>query len=280
MKVSLECFPCFLSQTIKTMRRITKDERAVREALNAVCAALPLQPDRTTPAEIGREVYRLISEKTGVKDPYFKLKEQCTRRALEIYPEMKQRVNQSPDRLMTAVKMAIAGNIIDFGADTVFELEKDVEKVLGQPFEINDYQDFAGQVRSAERIVYLADNAGETVFDRILIEELPVPVIYAVREAPIINDALMKDAEEAGISAIARVVTSGSDAPGTILEKCTPEFMELLDGADMIISKGQGNYEALSDENRPVFFLLTAKCRPVARDLGVEPGAIVLKKAG
>jgi damage-control phosphatase, subfamily I len=280
VKVYLECLPCFLSQTIKTMRRMKEDEEAIRKVVDAVCVLLPEQPHQATPAEIGREVYRLISQKTGVADPYLKLKEQCTRRALAVYPDMKKRVAVSEDRLLTAAKMAIAGNIIDFGADTVFELEKDVEEVLKRSFGINHYPAFAQKIRTATRIVYLADNAGETVFDRILIEELPAPVMYAVREAPIINDAVSKDAEEAGITDIAEVMSSGSDAPGTILNKCSSEFLGVLDNADVIISKGQGNYEALSDENRPIFFLLTAKCRVVARDLGVKQGAIILKQAG
>jgi len=280
MKVCLECLPCFLSQTIKTMRRITHDEKAVRDVLNSVCRILPRQPENATPAEIGREVYRLISLKTGVADPYRELKEQCTRRALKIYPDMKQRVERSQDRLLTAAKMAIAGNIIDFGADTVFELEKDVEAVLSRPFGINHFPDFAASIKSAGRIVYLGDNAGETVFDRILIEEISAPVIYTVRSAPVINDAVKKDAEEAGIPDAARIETSGCDAPGTILSKCTPKFRKLLGKADVIISKGQGNYEALSGKNLPIFFLLTAKCQAVARDLGVVPGDIVLKRAG
>jgi hypothetical protein len=280
MKVCLECLPCFLSQTIKTMRRITSDEDAIREAVDAVCAMLPDQPRRATPAEIGREVYKLIADKTGVADPYRELKQQCTRRALAVYPDMKQRVAESEDPLLTAAKMAIAGNIIDFGADTVFDLEKDVEEVLNRPFGMNHYAAFAGKVENARSIVYLADNAGETVFDRILMEELPVKVVYAVREAPIINDAVYEDAEAAGITQIAEVMSSGSDAPGTIMNKCSQEFLDIFDRADVIISKGQGNYEALSDEKRPIFFLLTAKCQAVARDLGVRRGAIVLKQAG
>ncbi len=279
MKVCLECLPCFLSQTIKTMRRITRDEDAVREVVDAVCAMLPDQPHQLTPAEIGRDVYKLIADRTGVADPYRELKQQCTRRALAVYPDMKQRVAESEDPLLTAAKMAIAGNIIDFGADTVFDLEKDVKEVLKRPFGINHYPAFAEKVQNARSIVYLGDNAGETVFDRILIEELPVKVIYAVREAPIINDAVYEDAEAAGITSIAAVMSSGSDAPGTILNKCSQEFLDILDRADVIISKGQGNYEAMSNEERPIFFLLTAKCQAVARDLGVRRGAIVLKQA-
>ncbi len=262
------------------MRRITPDEDTIRDVVDAVCEMLPGQPHRATPAEIGREVYRMISRKTGITDPYLELKKQCTRRAMAVYPDMKKRVAESEDRLLTAAKMAIAGNIIDFGADTVFDLEKDVEEVLNRSFGINHYPAFAEKVRDAENIVYLADNAGETVFDRILIEELPVPVIYAVREAPIINDAVYEDAEAAGIIEIAEVMSSGSDAPGTILTECSQEFLNILDKADVIISKGQGNYEALSDEKRPLFFLLTAKCLAVARDIGVNQGAMVLKQAG
>ena len=185
-------------------------------------------------------------------------------------------INSSNERLKTAVRLSIAGNVIDFGANTDFDLPRDIETILSQDFSIDHYQEFCEVLDNAEHVLYLADNAGETVFDRILIEELHKPVIYAVREKPIINDATREDALLAGVDEVSEILSSGCDAPGCILKFCSDEFLKVYRSADLIISKGQGNYEALSDEERPIFFLLKAKCRVVAQDIGVEEGSIIL----
>lgn len=276
MKAYLDCYSCFFSQALKTSRMITSDERKIWKILNEVSLSIPKIPFGATPAEIGREVYRIISEQTGVEDPYKKIKERCTQQALALYPELKKLINSSKNRLKTAIRLSIAGNVIDFGANTDFDLPRDIETILCQDFSINHYQEFCEVLDNAENVLYLADNAGETVFDRILIEELHKPVIYAVREKPIINDATREDALLAGIEKVSEILSSGCDAPGSILKFCSDEFLKVYRSADLIISKGQGNYEALSDEERPIFFLLKAKCRVVARDIGVEEGSIIL----
>ncbi len=280
MKAYLDCYPCFFSQAIKTSRIITSDDRKIRQVLDAVAEFLPGICFEATPPEIGREVYRIISEITGVADPYQKIKEKCTRQALSLYPELKKKVDDSQDRLMAAVKVAIAGNIIDFGANADFDLRNDIETILSQDFGINHYKEFCEGLGGAKKVLYIADNAGETVFDRILIEEIQKPVIYVVREKPVINDAVRKDALEAGIGSVAEIISSGCDAPGTILKLCSSEFMKVYRSADFVISKGQGNYEGLSGEARPIFFLLKTKCAVIARDIGVEKGHIILMKAG
>jgi hypothetical protein len=276
MRAYPECFPCFFSQTLKTSRMITSDEKEIYEILNAVSSTIPEVPFGASPPEISREVYRIISEKTGIKDPYQKIKERCTHQALSLFPEMRELIDSSKDRLMTAIRLSIAGNVMDFGANADFDLRRDVETILSQQFSINHYQEFRSSLDSAQKILYLADNAGETVFDRLLIEELHRPVIYAVREKPIINDATREDALLAGMNEAAEVISSGCDTPGTILKFCSAEFLRVYRSADLIISKGQGNYEGLSDEDRPLFFLLKAKCAVIARDIGIEEGGIIL----
>jgi uncharacterized protein with ATP-grasp and redox domains len=279
MKAALDCYPCFFLQALKTSRIVTSDEKKILEILNEVSLTLSRIPFDVTPSEIGREVYRIISAKTGVKDPYRKLKNEFIRQALSLYPEMKKLIESSQDRLMTAVRLSIAGNVIDFGAHAKFDLKKDIERILSQDFAINDYPQFCKALPRAKKILYLADNAGETVFDRLLIEELHKPVIYAVRERPIINDATREDALLSGIGEAAEIISSGCDAPGNILKFCSEEFLKAYKSAGLIISKGQGNYEGLSDEKRPIFFLLKAKCAAIARELRVEEGGIILAKA-
>jgi len=279
MKPYLDCYPCFFTQAIKTSRMITSDEKKIWEILNEVSLSIPDVPFGATPPEIGREVYRIISERTSIKDPYRKIKEKCTRQALSLYPKLKKLINSSQDRLMTAVRISIAGNIIDYGANFDFDLKKDVGTVLSQDFSINHYQEFCQALDKARKILYLADNAGETVFDRLLIEEINKPVIYVVRAQPVINDATREDALLSGIDDVAEIMSSGCDAPGNILKFCSDEFLKVYRSVDLIISKGQGNYEGLSDEDRPIFFLLKAKCHVIARDIGIDEGSIVLMKA-
>jgi uncharacterized protein with ATP-grasp and redox domains len=279
MKVYPDCYPCFFYQAINAARMITSDEKIVHRVLLKVNALLPEITENITPPEIGREVYRIVSRLTGVEDPYREIKDRCTQQALALYPDLKDRVRSAENRLRKAIRVAIAGNVIDFGSNMPFDLEKDLEFILNQRFAIDHFDAFTEALTRAKDVLYIADNAGETVFDRVLIEELGKPVTYVVREHPIINDALREDAIAAGIDKVADIVSSGADAPGNILGLCSDEFFEIYEASDFIISKGQGNYEGLSEENRPIFFLLKAKCSVIAEHIGVKQGSIILKKS-
>lgn len=278
MKAYLDCYPCFLCQALKTARLITRDERKIKHILDQVAFTLPTLRFEATPAEIGRDVYRLIARESGVEDPYQELKKFWTEKALALYPSLKQLVRESEDPLFMAVRVAIVGNVIDFGVNRNFdqEFEKEVDQILHQPLVINHYLQFKSTLDRAQNILYIADNAGETVFDRVLIEEMKKPVLYAVREKPVINDAIREDAVAAGLNEVATIISSGIDAPGTVLNLCSAKFREIFFSSDMVISKGQGNYEGLSGEKGPLFFLLKAKCQVIAQELGVPLGSLLL----
>lgn len=277
MKIYLDCYPCFFQQAINTARMIGADEDTIHRILLEVCTVLPKIHPGATPPEIGRDVYKIVSRLTGIEDPYRATKEQCTQKALALYPGLKERVLSSDDPLRTAIRIAIAGNVIDFGSNMSFALEEDLESILNQRFAIDHYETFKTALAQAKDVLYIADNAGETVFDRVLIEELGKPVTYVVREQPVINDALREDAIAAGIDKVAKIVSSGTDAPGNILSFCSDEFLKIYQDADFIISKGQGNYEGLSEENLPIFYLLRAKCGVIAEHISVDKGSIILK---
>ncbi|UCE21500.1 MAG: DUF89 family protein [Candidatus Aminicenantes bacterium] len=279
MKAYLDCYPCFFIQALKTARLVTSDERVILQILKDLSDYLSQASFDVTPSEIGLGIYRILWQKTGVEDPYKEVKERCIQQALSLYPELKRLIETSEDRLMTAVRLSIAGNVIDFGTDSSFDLKQELGTILSQDFAVNHGEEFQRALKKAQHIVYIADNAGETVFDRLLIEEMDKPVIYVVREKPIINDATREDALLSGLGDVSEIMSSGCDAPGNILKFCSDEFLKIYGSADLVISKGQGNYEALSDETRPIFFLLKAKCRVVARDLGVEEGSIILAEA-
>jgi uncharacterized protein with ATP-grasp and redox domains len=278
MKTYLDCLPCMLRQALEAARMADADVGQQRAILNRVMELLAVVPADNTPAETGYHVHRIVREMTGVGDPYKLVKEEATRNALQLLPRLREIVAQADDPLEKAVRIAIAGNIIDLAPGIQFTLEATLERVLHQPFAVNDLETLRQTLSQAESALYLADNAGETVFDRVLIETLEQPVIYAVKGGPTLNDATWEDAIAAGISEVAEIVSTGSDAPGTVLESCGSAFRQLYNEAEVIIAKGQANHEALGEGDRRLFFLLQVKCSVLGREIGVEPGSIVLKQ--
>jgi uncharacterized protein with ATP-grasp and redox domains len=277
MKTYLDCFPCFMSQALRAARIATDDERQIKKVLDEVGMMLRDIPLESTPPQSGRLIYNKINAITGNPDPYREIKSESTEKALSLYPSLKRRVEESSERLLAAIRIAIAGNVIDFGAHWDFNLEEEIEEIFNKDFAAFDYNVFKECLDHADEILYIGDNAGECVFDRILIEELNKPVVYVVRDMPIINDATYEDAIKAGLDKVSAILSSGTDAPGTVLETCSAEFKKVYNNSRLIISKGQGNYEALSGERRPIFFLLKAKCQVIASNIGVNEGDIVLK---
>jgi hypothetical protein len=238
-----------------------------------------------TPPHIGAAINDVVRSLVGEIDPYRDLKDLYNRLALEFYPEMKQLVADSPDPLLTAARLAIAGNNIDFGIRARTEtisLRDVIDETLAQPFGIDHYEAFSRAVRESGKVIYAADNAGEIVFDRVLIEEIPDfrnRVTLVVRGGPVLNDVTREDAREAGLEDKVRVIDTGHIAPGILFDRCSPEFMEEFRSAGLVIAKGQGNYETVTEYEGRAFFLLRAKCPVIARNLDVETGDIVLKSS-
>jgi uncharacterized protein with ATP-grasp and redox domains len=277
MKTYLDCIPCMMEQALQTGRIATTDESKIKELLDAVGDRIKDIPLENTPPETATFIYHKIKEITGINDPYKKIKEQNIQQVIQLYPYLKDLVQKSDDPLLTAIRLAIAGNVIDYGANRNFHLEDEIEKALNQDFAILDYDKFKHDLKKARCILYLGDNAGESVFDKLLIETMNKPVTYVVRQEPIINDVTMEDAIKSGIGEVAEIVSSGAYTPAIILKLCNENFIKKFNEADLVISKGQGNYEGLSEIDRSVFFLLKAKCELIARELGVNMGAIVMK---
>lgn len=277
MKSCLDCIPCFFDQALRIGRMATNDERKIKELLDEVGMMLKDIPLESTPPETGRLIQRKIREIIGNSDPYKDIKRENTRESLRLYPHLKREVEKSNDRLLTAIRIAIAGNVIDMGPNKSFNIEEDLDEILRRDFAICDYDRFKQRLVKTDDILYIGDNAGESVFDRVLIEEMGKSVTYVVRGIPVINDVTYQDAIEAGLDKVATILSSGTDAAGTVLETCSDEFKEIYRNSGFIVSKGQGNYEALSEEKHPIFFLLKAKCRVIADDIGVNEDDIILK---
>ena len=279
MQTYLDCYPCLLRQALSAARRAGANHTLQHNLMSQVLGLLQEIAPGDTPPAIAWRVHRAVRSATGAADPYRKAKAVSTRQALALYPRLKETVAASTDPLETAVRLSIAGNIIDYGvSDEHADLWQTAERVLSQSFAVCDLTPFRQRLARAEHVLFLADNAGETVFDRVLVEALPVPVIYAVKAAPILNDATRADAVAAGLNRCATLIDNGTDAPGTVWGLCSASFRRAFETAPLIIAKGQGNYETLSNAGPTVFCLLQAKCPVIARDLGTPVKSIVIRQ--
>lgn len=280
MNLYLDCYPCFLSQGLNAARRTGADDMRQMAVIKRLLPLLETLPAEATPPEIARRVHHIVRSEIGNRDPYLAAKRHSTRQALELYPRLKELAAASRDPLGTAVRLAIAGNIIDLGVkDNYDDLWETVERVLSQPLAIDDGHALRDRLDSVDKLLYLADNAGETVFDRVLIETLSVPVIYAVKGQAVLNDATLDDALAAGLQHSATLISNGTDAPGTVLPLCSAEFIEHFETAPLVIAKGQANYETLSTTGEKIFCLLQVKCPVIARDIGAPVGSIVIRRS-
>lgn len=279
MNTSLECIPCFVRQTLDAAR-MSSNNPAVHEQLTRdVLRWLSEMDMRLSPPALAQRIHRKLRELTGVEDPYRKQKDQHNQMALQLLPGLRAQVQASDNPLMAAVNFAIAGNIIDLGAKSGLhehEIHDAIRHAAGQPLE-GAREAFIREVDRAKNILYLADNCGEIVFDTLLVEQLGIDrVTVAVRGLPIINDATLVDAKTAGLDRMVRVIENGSDAPGTLLDDCSGEFRTAFEAADLIVSKGQGNFETLSHCGKNIFFLFKAKCPVVAASVNLPVGTHVL----
>ena len=276
MKTYLDCIPCFVRQTLEAARNLGLDDSGQADIMRKVLKALSELDFNQPPPKMKQTIDHIIAEKIGDFDPYRLDKERFNRMALKRYPGLKALIQESQDPWETALKLAIAGNIIDMGVYGEVEEEEitaSIEESLKQSLPAGSSEKLKLAVTNAESILYIGDNAGEIVFDRLFIEMMPPEKItYVVRGKPVLNDVTMKDAIETGMTELVAVIDSGSDVPGIIPAESPPELARKLAESDLIIAKGQGNYETLGDMERDICFLFKAKCPIIARDSGVEQG--------
>jgi len=282
MKTYFDCIPCFVRQALEAGRFVTTDPKVHEQILREVLRAISEMDLKESPPRMGQRIHRLIRELTGNPDPYAEVKGRFNRLAMGMYRRLKRIARTAANPLETAVRLAIAGNIIDFGVRSTIDeshVDEAIEHALAAPFD-GDVEAMNKAVREAHSVLYLADNAGEIVFDRLLIEQLPMDKItLAVKGSPVINDATREDAEAAGLTERVRVIDNGSDAPGTVLADCSETFRRQFEAADVILAKGQGNYETLSEVEADIFFILKTKCPVIAQHLDVPVGTLVLQRS-
>lgn len=289
MKTCLDCVPCFYRQAIETSRRAGFSEKKVKQVIDKTGKIISEMNLEKSPPEIAGMINRFILKKSLSSDVYADAKRKSNDLALSVYDECRKIINDSADPLLAAVEFAIAGNIIDYSARYNIDLEKDISDIINRQDDricngnqkYFAYSEFKESLISSRKILYLGDNAGETVFDRILMEtiraEFPeIKIVYVVKEKPVVNDAVLSDALYCGLDSVAEIVSSGSDIQGTVLNKCSKQFMNHYHSADMIISKGQGNFESFAAPDKKVFYLFMAQCVMVARDVGCDIGTLNL----
>ena len=280
MKTYLECLPCFVSQTVRAAQILFDNENDRKEVISETLRILAGMDYNQPPPLMKHKIDRVFCDKIGNYDPYFEDKIRFNNIALELYPELKRRIEVSLDPWETGVRLSAAGNTIDLGVYGIVEkaaIDQAIDFALTQPIPLHAVDKLRRKAEEAESILFIGDNAGEIVFDRLLIEMLPKnKVTFAVRGKPTINDALMKDAVDTGIADLVKVIDSGIDIPGTIPELSSPEMNAELQKADLIIAKGQGNFETLSDYSSDICFLFKVKCEIIARDSGIEKGKIAV----
>lgn len=278
MQTTLDCLPCFLRQTLRAARLSTPDP-TVQQAIMAKTAARLAGLDFSlSPPENAVTIYAMISEISGCADPFAGLKKTGNKIALQLASQAGQAIRQAADPLLAAIKFAAAGNIIDYGSQQRFDAHRTISSCLDQDFMVDDYPLLTEALKPLTpggTVLYLGDNCGELIFDGLLIELLAgmgIQIILAVKDRPIINDALVADALDCGLDKHCRVISNGTGCPGTPLNDCSPEFQEIFSTADLIISKGQGNFETLSETPGPIWFLLTVKCPVTGNHLAEQAG--------
>ncbi len=290
MKASVECYPCLLSQILRTSELCGLDGAEKKEVMNFALNTMAHLPADIYPHEIvvavNEHIKSTYCSTDDSFDPYFDLKNQTREIAETFYLSIEQKIDQAPDPLEMAVKCAALGNIIDFGAKSHgnLDVKNELEKIDTLEFAIYDYELFIERLKKARLILYLGDNVGEDIFDKVFITEIKKKypdkkIIFAVRDQPVINDVTLVDARAIGMDQLVETISSGSIYPGTILSKTTEKFQQLFRISDLVISKGQGNFETLCNEDHPgLFFFLRAKCEKVAKYLDVDLKSMILKK--
>ncbi|AAC07006.1 damage-control phosphatase ARMT1 family protein [Aquifex aeolicus] len=277
MRAHPECIPCLINQGLNAVKKLNlPKEKEMEIATRSLKFLSQFDTFDRSPAYYAYFIQQIVKEISGEEDPFKDLKKLANEKAQELLSKV---LKGTPD-LKEALKLSAIGNFIDFAIKGVFDLERELQKLLDKDFLIFDYDKFLERLENAKSVFIIGDNAGEIVFDKVLVKTLKgmgKEVVYGVKGKPILNDATLEDAEEVSMTRLCKVIDNGSDKVGTWLEDCKREFVETFYSSDIVISKGQANFETLSSADRDLFFLLVAKCDPIGRETGGKRGELIFK---
>jgi uncharacterized protein with ATP-grasp and redox domains len=283
MKIDPACVECIINQSRRVADAIRADDTLSSKLSGTVERMSGAFDFEQSPPEVAADVYEKMALIAGKADLYDEVKVHSTAKAKALMPSLRDRIDASKTPLLTAIKVAVAGNVIDLAAEVAFDLDEELEKIFETDFSHDDFEKLRKSLGEAKTLLYIGDNVGEHLFDYLVVETLrtlypSLRIAYMVRGNAIINDVTMKEAQEAGFEKICDVVDSGVNTPGFVYERANEKSRKLFDSADLVITKGMGNYECLSPSPRKnICYLLKVKCNVVARSLGREVGDIVCK---
>jgi len=279
MEVAFECIPCTVQSCLRLLDEGCVDDSLREDLLRQALLYLAKSDWRQSPPSLACEIHARLRDAAADPDPYRDIKRRSNEAMLARVDDLRARLAGAEDPFAMAARLAVAGNVIDFGAKHLYDPAATIDRVLTADLAVDHSAQLAADVASARSVLYVGDNAGEIVFDGLFLETMAHPdVTFVVRGGPIINDVTVEDAELIGIPKYARVITTGDDAPGVIMDRASPEFLAAYDEADVVIAKGQGNLEGLWNASRDVYFLLTVKCERIAKHLEVPVGGFVIWK--
>ena len=279
MKIQPGCHRCIEHQLKLLSTAIGGNDAAKESALSELLAIYRSVADSASPPELAALYYEFFERKTGISDPFRKEKEYSTELALRLLPELRKLADEAGEGAFDrALLLAIGGNIIDYGVNPDFDIagaERQIRQVIDYDYDRASAAELHRRMDGARDIIYILDNCGEAVIDRLLIERYADKVTIAVRGKPILNDVTRRDAVASGLDFVP-IIDNGDGAPGVSLRRSSPEFLRRLSSADLVVAKGQGNFEAMGDEFRdcPAFYLLRTKCDVICRQLGAELNSI------
>ena len=278
MEIALECLPCIMNSFLKLLNQGGIPDEKKETAMRRLLAFMSQADYHQSPPALGKEIHRLIRQELDNPDPYREIKIKYNKLMLDMYPALEAKVRNMADRFEGAMRLAIAGNAIDFGSQHQLNVMDTIEKVWETGFAVNDSRQLREDLGTAETLLYIGDNCGEIVLDKLFIKTIGIKNTYfAVRGSAVINDVTIDDAKMVGMDEVATVITTGDDAPGAVWETASTEFKRIFRQADVIIAKGQGNLEGLIDSPGNIYFLFISKCDLIAKRVGASKGDFIVK---
>ena len=280
MQLRPDCFSCLYDQALRVTKALECDERCAKDMMQEAARVLASIDSEQSPPEAAVPLYERLAQVAGIEDVYAEQKQKIVEHAKPFVVQAKERIQESSNPLTTALRVSVAGNVIDFATQVAFKLEEEFERVFSSPFAIDHQKAFFEELEQAKRLVIIGDNVGEHLFDKLLIQEIKrafnLDIYYFVRGKPIINDVTIKEAKEAGLDEVCELVDSGVDTPGFVLDRASKEAKEIFLNADVVLAKGMGNYEVMENQkDKRVYFLFKVKCSVVAGHIGKNIGELI-----
>ncbi len=284
MNITPDCISCIFNQALRVTSKLDLDDNKSKEVLDIASSFIPKFKMTQNPPEAVTPMYQAIAKHLNISDIYKDIKDKSTKEAQKLIPFCNKLLDNSQNKFQDATKLAVAGNVIDLASQVEFNLEDEVQNIINKDWAIDDTEYLYNSLKSSKNLVYLGDNVGEHIFDKLYIKVIKnifptLNIYYFTRGEPIINDVTTQYAYDADINKYAKIIDSGVDTPGIVIDKLNLEAKEIFNSADTIISKGMGNYECLNlEDTYPIYFLLKIKCSVVANSIGKDLGGIIIKR--